>query len=191
MDYGAADVAFEQLLEDVAASANVAVAGGETKREGEACAVKSPAADHITNGAPAFSLIVHGRPAPQGSKRHVGGGRLVESSKHLQPWRDAVRGEAQRHHHGAPLDGPLRLLVIFTLPKPVSAPKRRTTWPDRVPDLSKLVRATEDALTDAGVWVDDARVVETASAKRYPNEGSDALGVPGVLIRIWTLGGTR
>lgn len=141
-------------------------------------------------GAPAFTLIVHGRPAPQGSKRHVGNGIMVESSKHVKPWRDAVRGEAQRHHTGIVLDGPLRALMVFTLPKPKSAPKTRTTFPDRTPDLSKLVRATEDALTDAGVWADDARVVETRSAKRYPNEGTDSLSVPGVLIRIWPIGGT-
>lgn len=138
-------------------------------------------------GAPTFSLIVHGRPAPQGSKRHVGHGVMIESSKHVRPWRDAVRGEAQRHHPGEQLDGPLHVLMVFTLPKPASAPKRRRTWPDRIPDLSKLVRATEDALTDSGIWADDARVVETTSAKRYPNEGPDALSVPGVLIRIWRM----
>lgn len=39
---------------------------------------------------------VNGVPAPQGSKRHVGGGRMVESSKAVGPWREAVRAEAQR-----------------------------------------------------------------------------------------------
>ena len=29
-------------------------------------------------------------PAPQGSKRHVGGGRLIEASKRVKPWRQAV-----------------------------------------------------------------------------------------------------
>ena len=36
-------------------------------------------------------VVVYGVPAPQGSKRHVGHGILVESSKKLRPWRDAVR----------------------------------------------------------------------------------------------------
>src|ERR1035441_4214633 len=46
-------------------------------------------------------------------------------------------------------------------------------------NLSKLVRSTEDALTDAGAWDDDARIVECRSGKRYPGEGPDALDVPG------------
>ena len=33
-------------------------------------------------------------PAPQGSKRHVGNGRMVESSAKVKPWREAVRQEA-------------------------------------------------------------------------------------------------
>ena len=33
-------------------------------------------------------------PAPQGSKRHVGGGRMIESSAKVKPWREAVRSEA-------------------------------------------------------------------------------------------------
>lgn len=32
-------------------------------------------------------FFVAGRPAVQGSKRHVGGGRLIESSRQVGPWR--------------------------------------------------------------------------------------------------------
>lgn len=32
-------------------------------------------------------------------------------------------------------------------------------------------RSTEDALTDAGIWRDDVRVVECRAAKRYPGGG--------------------
>ena len=132
-------------------------------------------------------IAVYGSPGPQGSKRHVGGGRMIESSKKVRPWRQDVKGaaEAYRRHHGLPvLDGPLRVRMVFTLPKPAGAPKRRQTWPMRMPDLSKLVRSTEDALTDAGLWADDARVVECFSAKRYPGEGIDALDAPGCVIVV-------
>lgn len=142
----------------------------------------------------AFDVI--GLPGPQGSKRHVGGGRMIESSAKVKPWREAVKHAAIAAYGpwnastplGAllpfPLDRPLRVRMVFTLPKPASAPKRRQTWPDRKPDLSKLVRSTEDALTDAGLWKDDARVVELTTVKRYPGEGEDALPVPGVRIRV-------
>ena len=38
-----------------------------------------------------FSVIVYGTAAPQGSKRHVGNGVMLESSKRLRPWRQDVR----------------------------------------------------------------------------------------------------
>ena len=41
-------------------------------------------------------LFVAGLPAAQGSKRHVGGGRMIEMSKAVAPWREAVRAETQR-----------------------------------------------------------------------------------------------
>ena len=138
----------------------------------------------------AYRIIVYGLPAPQGSKRHVGGGVMIESSKKVKPWREAVKAkaEAARERVGQPpIDGPVRLIVTFTMPKPASAPKRRRTWPMRTPDLSKLVRSTEDALTDAGIWKDDARVVDCASAKVYPLEGQEALDTPGAVIEVYLL----
>lgn len=143
-------------------------------------------------------IEVRGLPAPQGSKRfmgvHGGKGVLVESSKRVKPWREDVRQAAiaamlEREPACAafPLDLPLRLRVVFTLPKPASAPRTRRTWPMRTPDLSKLVRSTEDALTSAGLWRDDARVVECLAAKRYPGEGEDALDVPGAVIVVEVL----
>lgn len=141
-----------------------------------------------------ISFTVTGNPAPQGSKKFVGTtktgrGLMVESSKKVKPWRMDVKAaaEAAREAYAgiAPLDGPLVVTMVFTLPKPASAPKRRTTWPDKKPDLSKLARSTEDAISDAGLWADDSRVVEYERlAKVFPGEDPDALPVPGVLVRI-------
>lgn len=144
-----------------------------------------------------LEIVAYGRPAPQGSKRHVGNGVMVESSKAVKPWRDDVKAAAGKLlacnclddcgglRPGYPLDGPLVVRMVFTMPKPASAPKRRRTWPHRIPDLSKLIRSTEDALTAAGVWADDARVVEyERTAKVYPGEDPEALDAPGVRIVV-------
>lgn len=137
------------------------------------------------------SFVAYGTPAPQGSKKAVGrakSGRtiLVESSAKVKPWRQDVKAAAEkvRDTVGEIMDGPLAVSMTFTLIKPSSAPKRRQTWPDRMPDLSKLIRSTEDAITDAGLWADDARIVECTAAKRYPGEGRDALNRPGVVVVI-------
>lgn len=137
-------------------------------------------------------IVVYGTPAPQGSKSFKGlanSGRaiLVESSKKVRPWRQDVKlaAEQVRADLGLQvLDEPLLVRMTFTLPKPVSAPKTRRVYPSKLPDLSKLVRSTEDALTDSGIWRDDARVVECTAAKRYPGEGHLALDAPGCVIEI-------
>jgi Holliday junction resolvase RusA-like endonuclease len=158
----------------------------------------------------AYTLTVRGLPAPQGSKSFKGmrpgkDGRMIanmqESSKKVKPWRQDVKAAAMEAREevvgltrtGAavvarpPIDAPVRMVITFTLPKPTSAPKRKRTFPMRTPDLSKLVRSTEDALTDAGIWADDARVIKCESEKVYPNEGQDALDTPGAVIRIYEL----
>ncbi len=140
-------------------------------------------------------IVVYGSPAPQGSKSFKGlakSGRaiLTESSKKVRPWRQDVKLAAKqvRAELGLPLlDEPLLVRMIFTLHKPTSAPKRRQVFPSKIPDLSKLVRSTEDALTDAGIWRDDALVIECAAAKRYPGEGADSLDAPGCVIEILTV----
>lgn len=147
-----------------------------------------------------IEFIVYGSPAPQGSKKFVGTtksgrGLMVESSKKVKPWRMDVKQAAEKLRDSllgktpiTPLEGPLAVSMVFTLPKPTSAPKKRRTWPDRKPDLSKLARSTEDAISDAGLWADDARVVEyTRLAKVFPGEDLDALMVPGVRVRITRL----
>lgn len=142
-----------------------------------------------------WSFIVYGSPAPQGSKKFVGTtktgrGLMVESSKKVKPWRQDVKAAAEQmreqYQHLMPLDGPLIVSMVFTVPKPASAPKRRRTWPDRKPDVSKLARSTEDAISDAGLWADDARVVEYRRlAKVFPGEDPDALQTPGVRVTVW------
>ncbi|RLU79261.1 hypothetical protein CTZ27_37085 [Streptomyces griseocarneus] len=142
-----------------------------------------------------LSIIVRDhRPAAQGSKRHVGKGRLIEQSRRVAPWRAAVeaaaRSAATEHGLDGPLDGPLSVEVTFTVRKPASAPKRRRSWPITRDsgDLDKLQRAVFDALTVAGVIADDSRIVEVTARKVYPVEDIGALDAPGARIRIVRLG---
>jgi Holliday junction resolvase RusA-like endonuclease len=145
-----------------------------------------------------IQIRVFGNPASQGSKRFLGlkGGKgiMIESCARVKSWREAVKSAAldelekgtlsiERHCNGA-IIGPVSMEITFTLPKPKSAPKGRRTWPDKKPDLSKLVRAVEDSLTDAGAWEDDARVVKCVARKVFPGEHPKALHIPGALIEI-------
>lgn len=154
--------------------------------------------------APHFIALVVGMPAPQGSKVPMGRnkeGRILmrEASKAVAPWREAVERAALRVvspnedgsllYPGFPLSGPLVAEMVFTMPKPAAAPKRRRTWPATARnDLSKLIRSTEDALKTAGVIKDDGLIVEyLRAAKVFPGEDSQSLAVPGAVIRVWSV----
>lgn len=129
------------------------------------------------------TITVYGIPGPQGSKRHIGHGVMVESSDKVKPWREAVKW-AVREAGSPKFAGPVGVLVVFSLTKPKSAPKRRVTLPDRKPDVDKLLRSTLDALTEMQVFEDDARVVDLRGIKEYAGDGyNDALESPGA--RIW------
>jgi Holliday junction resolvase RusA-like endonuclease len=160
-------------------------------------------------------ITVAGAAAPQGSKRAFavrgkGGaptGRVavIESSHdRVKSWRqavidevraaDAARGTGLTFARGLPLQ--VDMVFCFKRPKSHYRTGRNAhllrddapAYPSGKPDLSKLARATEDALTDAGLWADDAQVVEYGRlAKTYA--GSGGMSVPGVIITVRPLGG--
>jgi Holliday junction resolvase RusA-like endonuclease len=153
----------------------------------------------ITPITPVIEFAVHGLPAPQGSKRHVGRGVMIESSKHVKPWRQDVKHAALAAIGDSweLLDGPLVASMVFAFARPKShyrtgrhahllrdsAPARPAT----VPDLSKILRSTEDALTGV-VWADDSRVVEYLRlGKFYAGAHPTLPSRPGVRIKIWPL----
>lgn len=112
---------------------------------------------------------VFGEPAPQGSKS-VYRGRLVESSKKLKPWRDAVRSAASQIDFYT--DEAVDVNIIFYMPKPKTVKRQR---PSVTPDLDKLCRAVGDAITGELIK-DDAQIVELSARKEY--------GEPGAWIQV-------
>jgi Holliday junction resolvase RusA-like endonuclease len=132
---------------------------------------------------------VLGVPAPQGSKTRMPNGAMIEGSsttgraKH-KSWRAAVSAAARdiAADLPGPLDGALVLEVEFRMPMPASRPKRlkvaRIGWHTTKPDLSKILRSTEDALTDAGLIRDDARICTATLSK------VEVIGWTGAVIRV-------
>jgi crossover junction endodeoxyribonuclease RusA len=120
---------------------------------------------------------VHGDPVPQGSKRHVGNGIMVESSKHLKPWREDVKQSILALDLYAPLTGPVEVEMLFWIRRPKShfgtgrnADTLKPNAPDYVPnrpDLDKLARAVLDAMQAASLLTDDSQVAVLTAQKRY------------------------
>jgi crossover junction endodeoxyribonuclease RusA len=131
-----------------------------------------------------------GTPAPQGSKRHVGRGILIEDSQRSRPWRDAVTWHAQHAHTGPPYTGPVAIHIHLHLPRPKShygtgrnrhlVKPRAPLWHPVKPDLDKLARLILDACTNARVIHDDSQVAQLTARKLYGEH-------PGVRVRIHPL----
>ncbi len=134
-----------------------------------------------------ITITVHGTPGPQGSKRYLGKGIMVESSKLVKPWREAVVWSVLKDHpFGGRQDpflfrGAVSVDVVFSLVKPKVT--KKGARPDKKPDLDKLLRSTFDGLKTAGMYADDSRIVSVTAHKRYAGD-ADALAVPGAVIFI-------
>ena len=135
-----------------------------------------------------ITLHVTGIAAPQGSKRHVGNGIMVESSKSVKDWRNAIAAACREwlaEHPAEPLNDPVHVLVDFAFPKVASDPHRH--WHSVKPDIDKLLRAVLDALVKGAVLRDDSRVAILQARKAYCVDGEPA----GARIRIESLGASE
>lgn len=98
-----------------------------------------------------LTMFVPGRPRPKGSKR-IARGRLIESSRGLRQWREALAlaALAARQDAGGewPITDAAKVGMVFYV--------RRIT---SKPDIDKLARAVLDALVEAGILADDSIVV--------------------------------
>lgn len=113
-----------------------------------------------------ISFFVHGEPQSQGSmKAFMAGGRpvLTSANKNLGAWRQIVAARAQEYAHLH--EGPLRLTLLFYVPRPKSL-KKSERLPAKRPDLDKLERACLDALTGV-MYKDDSQVTTLIGSKRY------------------------
>jgi crossover junction endodeoxyribonuclease RusA len=115
---------------------------------------------------------------------------MVESSKKVGPWREAVVTAAQMAGvAGLSLGGPLSLRVEFIIKRPLKHFTSKglrpdaPTWVTTTPDLDKLLRSTKDGLVQAGVIWDDKLVAAGSQHKRYA--GADE--TPGAIVEITRL----
>ncbi|MBK4144629.1 RusA family crossover junction endodeoxyribonuclease [Corynebacterium macginleyi] len=114
---------------------------------------------------------VQGNPAPKGSKRHVGGGRMIESSKKLPAWMQAVKLQAAKNRPSSPIDSPAAVHMDFYLPRP-----KRPLYdvPAVKPDADKLARSILDALEGAGILTNDSRATHLQATKYYADDHNPA-----------------
>ncbi|MCL4735356.1 MAG: RusA family crossover junction endodeoxyribonuclease [Candidatus Omnitrophica bacterium] len=131
-----------------------------------------------------IKFTVVGKQQPAGSKRvvtnrHTGKAYVIDANDKARDWKTKVAQYASDAMGGAGvMTGPIILIVVFAIMRPKShyttkgeiresAPK----YPTQKPDVTKLLRAVEDALTGV-VWRDDAQVCYQMASKSYGTHGS-------------------
>ena len=143
---------------------------------------------------PTIVVSVLGQPKPAGSKRAflVGKDRkraviTDDTGMAGRDWRVAVQHAITLAYGAPPLTGPLELTCVFTVVRPRGHSGRRglrpsaPRYPTTRPDLTKLLRAVEDAATGL-LWADDAQIVTQIVTKGYGTR-------PGVTIHCRPLDG--
>ena len=133
-----------------------------------------------------LALFVPGIAAPQGSKRHVGKGIMIESSAKVKPWRESIRWSILEVWKGPPMTGAISVYLDFIMPRPASTPKRKTPPAIKRPDIDKLARACLDAIGSAGVYGDDSQVTRLSATKRIAEIGES----PGLQLQVEPMGAT-
>lgn len=145
----------------------------------------------IANALNAFDDEVEGTPQPQGSSRafmHKGRPVITSANPKLRPWRARLDASfSARVGDRTPMIGPVSVTMTFRMPRPKwhtgangLTPSATGAAPDTRPDVDKLARAVNDALTTAGVLYDDAQITRIIAAKRY----ADLHEAPGVTIAV-------
>lgn len=136
-----------------------------------------------------IKFFVPGIPKPGGSKKGIynkntGRVMIFDACNKNKQWRDSVMAVAAEHYPGKLLDTPLRLTVVFQMPRPKyhfkkdgslkpNAPRYHVS----APDCTKLLRSTEDAITKI-LWHDDSLVAIQQAQKIYTPD------IPGAQILI-------
>lgn len=127
---------------------------------------------------------VEGKASPSGSKKafinkHTGRISVVDTAKNKDSWQSWVRlkaTEAARDAGIEPSRNPFSLTVVFFFARPRShfgtgknADKLKPSAPlchTQKPDVTKLMRCTEDALKGIA-WHDDSQVAQQTAEKHW------------------------
>ncbi len=124
-------------------------------------------------------FTVLGTPQPQGSIRvfMIGGKpRLTSANPLMHSWRQEVGMAALRERPADEIYAarhiPVRAEFSFT----IEPPKKKRLFPSVKPDIDKLCRAVNDALTGV-LWVDDGQVVEMVARKIYGSPAKTEISV--------------
>ena len=142
-------------------------------------------------GDSVIRLYVRGEPIPQPRPRVVtisGRARAISApGKHpVNDWKKRIMVALATQFDGDILDGPVRLDVIFLMPRPKRLMRKKDpageVWHITRPDADNLIKAVKDACTGV-LWQDDSQVCELIVRKRHHAKD----GHPAAMVEVTCL----
>ena len=114
---------------------------------------------------------------------------MVESSKFLPDWRRGIVAKIiEENIGGMHFTNAVKVEMVFSYQRPAShfgtgrnagvIKRSAPFWKKTRPDLSKLVRAVEDAMVDSGLLHDDGQIAILEARKSYDRPH-------GVKVTVW------
>jgi len=130
-----------------------------------------------------FTLPICPKSTQYGNRGFVRNGKLMFfTDKEKRNYQATVSLHAAQYKPSTPLDGPIELHFIFIVPRPKYLEAKKC--PDglipcaKKPDYDNLAKGTQDALSNAGFWVNDSQIFDARIQKFYAERnGSPRIGV--------------
>ena len=134
-----------------------------------------------------IEFVVYGRPQQRGSKFSPRDSvQIIDQNKRSGPWMENVALAARAAYRGELITDPIELSLAFYFERPKShfgsgknaaiLKKSAQKYHAQKPDLAKLIRAAEDAMTNV-IWRDDAQVYRYCDCHRAWTLGKERMAV--------------
>jgi len=128
-------------------------------------------------------FFIDAEPIPQPRQRHaVRNGIAVNYLPKDHPihvFKQVCRIRAKAAYDGKPMTGPLKVVLLFLMPRPARLIwKTRAmprSWASGKPDIDNLAKAIFDSFNEL-IWQDDAQIVSLSAMKMYAS-GNESPGV--------------
>lgn len=144
----------------------------------------------MDTGKPTVSLIsfvVDGTPVAQPRHRATARGGFVHhylpSDHPIHEYKRNIIVKASEQNV-ATIEGAVRLDLLFSFVHPKRGKHRKAQFKISKPDIDNLEKAVMDGLTQSGIWIDDAQVVEKHSAKIWGDTQGTCITIRGVEFPI-------
>ena len=122
-----------------------------------------------------IEFTTFGLPVAKGRPRFArrGSFMVAYTDKKTKEAENDFKLQSLKYKPETPLEGALRLELVFCKIKPKSMSKKVTQWITKI-DLDNAIKLVEDAMNGI-FWHDDSQIVEIIAEKRYADANSTSI----------------